>query len=50
MKPIEEIEVIDPEEVSPETNVDSFYQWLIKIGNVYLSDNEQIVKSFNIVK
>lgn len=50
MKPINEIEVIEPEIVTPESNVDRFYNWMVKIGNVYLNDNEQVVKSFNIVK
>lgn len=26
-----------------------FYEWLIKIGNVYLNDNERIVRAFEII-
>jgi NACalpha-BTF3-like transcription factor len=44
---VNEIEVKDPEIVTPETNVDQFYNWLQKMGNVYISDNEKMVNAFN---
>jgi len=44
---VNEIEVKDPEIVAPETNVDQFYNWLQKMGNVYISDNEKMVNAFN---
>jgi len=44
---INEIEVVDPEIVTPETNVDQFYNWLQKCGNVYLGDHEKMVNAFN---
>jgi hypothetical protein len=30
-----------------QTNVDRFYEWLIKCGNVHLSNDEQVVNAFN---
>lgn len=39
------IEVIDPETVHPK-NVDRYYEWLQKTGNIYLCDNEKISNSF----
>ena len=47
MKNPNEIEVVDPEIVTPETNVEQFYNLLQKCGNVYLSDNEKMVNAFN---
>lgn len=29
-----------------ETNVEKFYEWLVKCGNIYLYDNEQVTKAF----
>ena len=29
-----------------ETNVERFYEWLVKCGNVHLHDNEQVTKAF----
>ncbi len=31
------------------TNVEKFYEWMLKINNIYLNDNEQITKAFHIV-
>lgn len=33
--------------VKKQTNVDRFYEWLIKCGNVHLSNDEQVVNAFN---
>lgn len=44
-KKILNIEVIKPEVVEP--NVNRFYAWLLKTGNVYLSNHEQVVNAFN---
>lgn len=30
-----------------QSNVERFYEWLIKCGNVHLADDEEIVKAFN---
>ena len=45
MEKILNIEVIEPEVVEP--NVNRFYDWLLKTGNVYLSNHEQVVNAFN---
>ena len=45
MEKILNIEVIDSEVVEP--NVNRFYEWLLKTGNVYLSNHEQVVNAFN---
>jgi hypothetical protein len=26
-----------------------FYEWLLKIGNIYLNDNERMVRAFEII-
>ena len=44
-KKILNIEVIEPEVVEP--NVNRFYEWLLKTGNVYLNNHEQVVNAFN---
>ena len=45
MEKILNIEVIEPEVVEP--NVNRFYEWLLKTGNVYLNNHEQVVNAFN---
>lgn len=30
-----------------ETNVERFYKWLQMCGNIYLHDNEKIIKAFH---
>ena len=45
MEKILNIEVIEPEIVEP--NVNRFYEWLLKTGNVYLNNHEQVVNAFN---
>jgi len=32
-----------------ESNVSRFYEWLRKMNNIYLNDNERIVEAFRIV-
>lgn len=44
-KNILNIEVVEPEVVNP--NVNRFYDWLLKTGNVYLNNHEQVVNAFN---
>lgn len=44
-KKILNIEVIEPEVVEP--NVNRFYDWLLKTGNVYLNNHEQVTNAFN---
>lgn len=34
----------------PETNVERFYKWMQAMGNVYLADNEKMVKAFQKVE
>lgn len=29
------------------SNVERFYEWLKKTGNIYLADNEQVTKAFH---
>ena len=31
----------------PISNVERFYEWLQKCGNVYLHDNEKVLKAFH---
>ena len=45
MEKILNIEVIEPEVVEP--NVNRFYDWLLKTGNVYLNNHEQVTNAFN---
>ena len=45
MEKILNIEVIEPEVVEP--NVNRFYEWLLKTGNVYLNNHEQVTNAFN---
>ena len=47
MEKILNIEVIEPEVVEP--NVNRFYEWLLKTGNVYLSDDEKIANALNLI-
>jgi hypothetical protein len=28
-------------------NVNKFYEWMLKIGNIHLADNERMVKAFS---
>jgi len=28
-------------------NVNKFYEWMLKIGNIHLADNEEMVKAFS---
>lgn len=42
-----DIEVIEPEIVTPETRVEDFYSWLVKCGNIYLNNNEMVVSAFH---
>ena len=28
------------------TEVEKFYEWMLKLGNIYLSDNEGMTKAF----
>lgn len=32
-----------------ESNVERFYRWMKKMGNIYLDDNERMVEAFRIV-
>lgn len=32
---------------APETNVERFYKWMLKMGNVHLGDHNAMVKAFN---
>lgn len=32
-----------------QTNVERFYAWLQNCGNIYLTDNEKMVRAFEIV-
>ena len=45
MEKILNIEVIEPEVIEP--NVNRFYDWLLKTGNVYLNNHEQVTNAFN---
>ena len=47
MEKILNIEVIEPEVAEP--NVNRFYEWLLKTGNVYLSDDEKIANALNLI-
>lgn len=49
MKNPNEIEVVDPEFVTTEKNVDRFYNWLHKIGNEYIGNNERMERAFNLI-
>jgi hypothetical protein len=31
------------------TKVEKFYEWMLRINNVYLYDNDQMIKAFHIV-
>jgi hypothetical protein len=42
-----DIEVIDPEFVKPESNVERFYKWLQMCNNQYINNIEQLTKSFH---
>lgn len=45
MEKILNIEVVEHEVVEP--NVNRFYEWLLKTGNVYLNNHEQVTNAFN---
>jgi len=32
-----------------QTNVERFYEWLQKCGNIHLADDEQVTKAFNLI-
>ena len=49
MKDQNEIEVVDAEIVTPEKNVDRFYNWLHKIGNKYIGNHERMERAFNLI-
>lgn len=49
MKDTNEIEVVDAEIVTTEKNVDRFYDWLHKIGNKYIGNNERMERAFNLI-
>jgi hypothetical protein len=34
-------------EMAPESNRDQFYNWLVKIGNVYLHDDDMVLNAVN---
>jgi len=38
---------INPPEVN--SNVERFYEWMKRIGNIYLSDRDRMVEAFRIV-
>ena len=40
-----DIEVIDAEIV--ESNVERFYKWLQRCGNIHLNDNTQVINAFH---
>lgn len=42
---INDIEVIDVEIVQ-ESNVERFYKWLQRCGNIHLNDHEQVTNAF----
>ena len=42
-----EIEAVDPIIVTPQSNVERFYEWLKRCNNVYLTDNNQVTKAFH---
>jgi NACalpha-BTF3-like transcription factor len=44
---VNEIEVVDPEIVTPETEVDRFYKWLQMCGNQHLANDEKMERAFN---
>ena len=43
--PLFDIEVKDAEIVT-KTNVERFYEWLVKTGNIHLNDNNQVTNAF----
>lgn len=43
---VEDIEVKDAEIVR-QSNVERFYEWLQRCGNIHLNDNTQIFNAFN---
>lgn len=45
--PLFDIDVIDAEVVEPQNNVERFYTWLQRCGNIHLNDNEQLINAFN---
>lgn len=45
--PLFDIEVKDAEVVEPQSNVERFYEWLVKCGNIHLNDNNQIINAFH---
>lgn len=45
--PLFDIEVNDAEVVEPQNNVNRFYEWLQRCGNIHLNDNEQLTNAFN---
>lgn len=49
MKKVEEIEVIDPIIVTPQSNVERFYKWMQKCKNQYINDSYKMTRAFNIV-
>ena len=31
------------------TEVEKFYEWMLKMGNIYLADNERMYEAFEII-
>ena len=44
--PLFDIDVVDAEIVQP-SNVERFYEWLVKCGNIHLNDNNQVINAFH---
>jgi hypothetical protein len=44
--PLFDIVVKDAKIVKPQTNVERYYDWLVKIGNIYLHDHAQVIAGF----
>ena len=44
--PITDIKVIDAEIIKPQSNVERFYEWLQRCGNIHLYDNNQVNNAF----
>lgn len=42
-----QIEVIDPIIVTPESNVQRFYKWMLRCENKYVGNTEMMTKAFH---
>jgi len=44
-----EIEVVDPIIVTPENNAEKFDNWMRKLGNIFVGNNERMERAYNLI-